>query len=407
LTHAPDPQRKLIFVWNYLNWGGAQIYLLAIMREATTWDVRVFLPIGSSSDLVGFMDNIGVKYEFIDAELDNSDAPTLWRKVRRQWRRLRAELITYRVLIAEGIDGVVVHSEFAPWQSWIFYWMLCRHNARVFCTMHNALAPRPRWRRAVWKRRLLFLSRLKNFHIFASNQHAKDSLKTLVDADFCRRIPVTYTCVNPPEIAAARATPIDRTALRAKFGIRDDSFVVLTVGQFVDRKGRWTLLEAARIAGAPPNKVHFVWLTPELPNETDRSRIREYGVDKSFTLVLSRDVGSTRAEIVRFYQIADAFALPSFVDGLPIAILEAMAMGLPTIATRVYAIPEAIEDRVTGLLIDAGDARGLAAGILELADDAALRQRLADAGSRFVIDHFDERVASRLALQHYEDSLND
>src|SRR5207248_2856104 len=105
LTAVPHPsdtattKPRLIYVWNYLNWGGAQIYLLAIMKEAKAdWDVVVILPHGSSSDILNFLDQIGVSYEFIDACIDSDAAPTVKRKLQRQYSRIRAELRTFLYL---------------------------------------------------------------------------------------------------------------------------------------------------------------------------------------------------------------------------------------------------------------------------------------------------------------------
>jgi len=254
---------------------------------------------------------------------------------------------------------------------------------------------------------LRFLSRTPGFHIFPSNQHARDSLRGWVDPIFLDKMPVTYTCVNPEEIATAMATPFDGTAMRRRFGLPEDAFVVLTVGQFIDRKGRWTLLEAAKKLVEQNERSFFVWVTPELPNEVDTERVDSYLLGEHFCLVRSRDLGNARLDILRFYRIADAFALPSFIEGLPIALLEAMAMGLPVVSTNVYGIPEAVEDGKTGLLMEPGNADALAAKILGLFNDDGQRERLGKSASQLVLGKFDERVAARTALEHYELALND
>jgi len=402
------PERRIKFVWNYLDWGGANVYLLAIMKEARgQWDMEVLLPVGSSQDILDMITAFGIPYRLIDATLDKAPAPTLARKLQRQWRRIRAEIVTYRELTNDGLKDLIIHCELAPWQSWIFYWQLCRRGAKVFVTMHNALPDQPRWRGLVWRTRLRFLSRTHGFHIFPSNQHAKNSLRGWVDEAFWRKMPVTYTCVNPEEIAAAMESPFDRNAVRRQFGMPEDAFVVLTIGQFIDRKGRWTLLEAAKKMIGNNEQIFFVWVMPELPNEIENLRVESYALGDHFRLIRSRDLGDARIDVLRFYRIADAFALPSFVEGLPIALLEAMAMGLPVVSTNVYGIPEAVEDGKTGLLIKAGDADALATKILELFNDNALRKSLGHAASQLVLHKFDERVAARTALEHYQMALND
>ena len=74
-----------------------------------------------------------------------------------------------------------------------------------------------------------------------------------------------------------------------------------------------------------------------------------------------------RADVHHLLAAMDVFALPSLSEGIPMALLEAMSLGVPVVATRVGGIPEVIRDRVTGLLVPAGDDRALAEACLQLA----------------------------------------
>ena len=135
--------------------------------------------------------------------------------------------------------------------------------------------------------------------------------------------------------------------------------------------------------------------------------IDRYGLKDRFKLILSNDIGQKRDEVLRFFRIADLFALPSFVEGLPIALLEAMALGIPSISTAANAIPEAIIDRKTGILIEPGNASQLAEAIRSLKADKGLRQKLGAAGQEFVLKNFDERVASQIAIAAYKECFAD
>lgn len=402
------PRRQIIYVWNYLNWGGAQIYLLAIMKEAKAdWDILVILPQGSSPDIINFIEQIGVRYEFIDACIDDGPAPTIRRKIERQWRRIRAEIITFRYLEKFDLSKCILHIDLAPWQSWIFYVALGVRRANVFTTLHNAPGTQERWRRLIWKVRMQILSHVEGFHIFASNQHTKDAIRTLVSPTFWRNIAVTYTCVNPQQIVQTLASGRDPGLVRKEYGIGEDEFVVLTVGQFIDRKGRWVLLDAAKILKAKEEKIKFVWLGPEPLNEEDSRRISDYQLRDNFRFITSVEVGTTREEVLDFIRIGDVFALPSHVEGLPIALLEAMALGVPSISTSVYAIPEVIKNGETGLLIKPGDAAALAYAVMSMKNDVLLTNRLARAGSEYVLKHFDERIASQIAISKYQECFVD
>jgi glycosyltransferase involved in cell wall biosynthesis len=80
----------------------------------------------------------------------------------------------------------------------------------------------------------------------------------------------------------------------------------------------------------------------------------------------------------------DVFAMSSAFEGLPLALLEAMAMDCPVVATRVGGIPEVVVDRKTGLLVDPHDPGALAASIGELLGSPALAAQLAEAGRQAV-----------------------
>ncbi|HUP41708.1 MAG TPA: glycosyltransferase family 4 protein [Thermoanaerobaculia bacterium] len=84
------------------------------------------------------------------------------------------------------------------------------------------------------------------------------------------------------------------------------------------------------------------------------------------------------------YAAADLFCLPSLYEGFPLAILEAMAAGLPVVATAVAGVPEAVEHGVTGLLVPPEDAAALARALDELAADPERARRLGEAGRRRV-----------------------
>lgn len=85
-------------------------------------------------------------------------------------------------------------------------------------------------------------------------------------------------------------------------------------------------------------------------------------------------------EVGPYLSALDALVLPSAWEALPLAVLEAMSCGLAVVATRVGGVPEAVQDGVTGRLVDPGDAHGLARALAEVMDDDELRRRWGAAG---------------------------
>jgi hypothetical protein len=156
--NGTEKRRTIYFVWNYLNWGGAQIYFLAIMKLARRdWDILVLLPKGSSHELLGFLAEIGVSYEFLNRALDNSPARSISQKLSRQVSRMRSEAEIFGRMSRVDVTNSVIHIEIAPWQSWQLLALLSLKGANVFITLHNFLSGGGRLRRWIWKIRTLFV----------------------------------------------------------------------------------------------------------------------------------------------------------------------------------------------------------------------------------------------------------
>jgi glycosyltransferase involved in cell wall biosynthesis len=109
-----------------------------------------------------------------------------------------------------------------------------------------------------------------------------------------------------------------------------------------------------------------------------------------------------RADVPSLLKLMDVFVLPSTSEGLPNAIMEAMAAGVPVVATRVGGVPELVADGVTGRLVESQDEEGMARVIGELLDDADARERLGRAGHDEVRSRYDIGVSVRA----FEDVMN-
>jgi glycosyltransferase involved in cell wall biosynthesis len=107
-------------------------------------------------------------------------------------------------------------------------------------------------------------------------------------------------------------------------------------------------------------------------NDQIRKRVEDLKVHPYIEL---RDMLS-KEEMIREYQNAHLFLLPSFGEGFPNSLLEAMASGLPVIASKVGAVPEVVEDRINGILIDPGDPGALTRAIKLLLQDPNLMDTL-------------------------------
>lgn len=169
---------------------------------------------------------------------------------------------------------------------------------------------------------------------------------------------------------------------------------VLSVGRLVPEKGSLVLLEGiARLrAGGRPVMTRLVGSGPLEP--LLRERIAALGLVDAVELL-----GSVGQEgLPSLYHWADVFCLPSFQEGLPVVLMEALATELPVVTTWIAGIPELVEDGVSGRLVPPGRPDRLAAAIEDLLVDPERAREGAAAGRRRVLREFSSEVTSKSQL---------
>ena len=163
----------------------------------------------------------------------------------------------------------------------------------------------------------------------------------------------------------------ERAAVRRELGIEEDAFVCLNVGSLTRQKNRRNLIDAiARLGDVEKLRVLIVGSGPE------EAALKRYSAESGVGDRV-RFLGQ-RMDVGDLLGASDLFVLSSDWEGLPITVLEAMATGLPCVATDVGGVSEAVTDGVTGLVAPPGDAEALADGLRALAGDADLRARMAE-----------------------------
>lgn len=404
-TSAEKP-RKVFYVWDYLEWGGAQVYFLGLAsRIKDKTRVKFIFPRKTDPQFIGFCENLGIEYEFLETNSDLKPTHGLKKKLELHLNKIRSERALLKYLQKYDFSGSVLHIELTPWQSVFALWRLCRRAEQVFVTTHNALPSVSKWRSLLWKLKFWFITRRANFHLFPSNINAKNSFKPFVSDQFFDKTVVTYTNVNPDEVEEALHSEMNRDEVLEKFGLPKDKFLVFCLGQFIDRKGRWIFLEAAKILTKKYHDLAFIWISNSVLTTEEKSKIESFGLGDDFFLIKSEEVGAAHLDLMKFLRLADIYTLPSFVEGLPISLLEAMSLGVPSISTNVYAIPEAVKTGETGILIEAGDAVALAEAIETLKNDENLRKKLGRQGRDWVLANFNEKKVAEIAFQNYRESF--
>ncbi|WP_308297564.1 glycosyltransferase family 4 protein [Tsukamurella paurometabola] len=194
-------------------------------------------------------------------------------------------------------------------------------------------------------------------------------------ADALRLDAARVEVLHNPVPAAALAPPAPR-------GTDDARIEAVALGRLGTRKGSYDLVAAiAALPSATRDRIH---LTLAGDGEVDEVRAAAAPLGAAITVRDWVDPSGRDALLAA----ADVFVLPSHDEGLPMALLEAMAAGLVPLTTPVGGIPEAITDDVDGVLVPPGDVPALAAALTRLVEDPALRRRLSE-GARARAAGFD------------------
>lgn len=171
-------------------------------------------------------------------------------------------------------------------------------------------------------------------------------------------------------------------------GGRSSSKHLVFVGRMAAVKGVPVLLDAvARLHGEDPDVT--LTLVGDGPDRgLIEARIAALGLDRVVTITGYLSQAEVADQLAR----ADVFVLPSFAEGVPVVLMEAMASRLPVVTTRIAGIPELVEDGVSGFVVPPGDATSLASRLGDLLADPDLRVQMGAAGRAKVEAEFDIRA---------------
>jgi glycosyltransferase involved in cell wall biosynthesis len=218
-----------------------------------------------------------------------------------------------------------------------------------------------------------------------------------VAASIKSRVPVDVV-LHGVESGDVRRDPGARSAARASLGLGADEPVIGTVGNLTTKKDHETLLRAVALAREEVPAIRLVLIGSGPLDAETRRRVAALGLADSVIMAGSRE------DVPDLLPGFDVFALSSRFEGLPIALLEAMATGLACVATTVGGIPEVVTDGRDGMLVAPGDPAGLAAALVALLADPRRREELGrNAANR--AGQFDLTAAVRRIERVYDEAL--
>lgn len=174
---------------------------------------------------------------------------------------------------------------------------------------------------------------------------------------------------------------------------------VVFIGRLVQNNGPVEFLRASRTVfdAHPDARFHFVGTGP-LEDEL-KATASELGVDESVTFHGFVD------DIRDAYELADVFCRPSYSEGLPLTVLEAMASGVPPVVSEIAGVPEVVDDRETGVLLPPGDVGAISEGLCWLLDDEARVEELSETAREYAEAELSWERRVRQVLSVYDSVL--
>jgi glycosyltransferase involved in cell wall biosynthesis len=263
------------------------------------------------------------------------------------------------VIRKERIDIVHAHHRYPAFLASLLRGIM---GFRQLTTAHNVFPDKSRFSR--W-----------GDHIVAVSHGVENWLTGECDVDPAR-ITVIHNGIEDP----ARYTPDELATTKASLNIDPGVPVLCTVGRLLPQKNYSCLIHAlSRLQDRP---WHLLIIGEGEQHNELHTLSSELGLDQRISFLGFRD------DVPQLMQLSTLYVMSSQWEGLPYVLVEALANGLPAVATDVGGVSEAVLDGVTGLLVDAGDENALATCIGRLLDDAGECERMAAAARQHFEDHF-------------------
>jgi len=284
---------------------------------------------------------------------------------------------TVRDVRREGFDIVQTHG-FKPTFLGFFAKMLCK--VRWICFMHGTTSEDAKV--AFYNLVDAVLQRGADRTVLVSEAQRR----RIMGGGNTERVLVLHNAVD---LRAPMARSADALSVREFLGVPPDFRVVVTVGRVSPEKGMDVLIQAFRMLRQNVEQVMLVLVGEGQERPSLERQVKALGLDRWV-----RFTGFTETP-GDYLEGADLFVLPSRSEGIPNAVLEAMALGIPVVATAVGGVPEIITDGEDGRLVPPEDPGELAGAMAELLRDPQLRTRFIENGKERVEKAFsiEARVA--------------
>jgi L-malate glycosyltransferase len=289
----------------------------------------------------------------------------VWLLRRQPGLDLRCPWRLAKLLRRERVDLLHAH-QYTPFFYGMTARMLCRRPPVLF-TEHGRWYPDSPRRKRIFANRLLLERRDRVVGVGQSVRQA------LIDNEGfpSHRVQVIYNGVDLAPFV--RAGP-QRATVRSELGVGGDELLILQVARLDALKDHATAIRTLAHVVGRGVRTQLV-LVGEGPEERKiHQLVQQHKLECQVRFL------GLRTDIARLLSAADLFLLTSVSEGIPLTLIEAMAVGLPVVATRVGGVQEIVEDGKTGLLAPRGDDAALAASVLRLLNNPTQRRRMGELG---------------------------
>lgn len=350
----PDGPRRLRILWliKDLDPGGAEKLLLSLakVRDSNAFDYELAYLIPSCKTLLPDFEAEGISVHCLSNGRD-LDLRWAWR-LRRMLKCRRFDIVHPQMRYPAIIARLVVRS------------LPRRHRPRLVVTEHLE------WDQDRVVTRLL--NRL-TFRFDDADLGVAERVRKSLPARLQSRM---ETVVHGLDLAAVEAAAAERHQARQELGVADNEFLVGTVANLRAQKGYEFLLPAAKQMVEEGLPVRFAAVGGGLRAVAVANLHHQLDLGDRFLLL------GTRLDAVRIASGFDIFVLASLYEGLPVALMEALALGLPVVVTSVGGMPEIVENGVEGLIVPPGDSDAIAEALRSLIRDPDRLSTMAAAARR-------------------------
>jgi glycosyltransferase involved in cell wall biosynthesis len=222
---------------------------------------------------------------------------------------------------------------------------------------------------------------------------SQEDIQTALRERICRPQQIRHlgNGIDLSRFDPAHIEPAARDMRRASLGIPADAPVIGFVGRLAARrKGFLDFLAAGQHIVQQFPQAHFLIIGASdvgKPDAVHPDEAHEYGIAHHCHFVGERP----NEELPGFYASMDVLVLPSLFEGVPRALMEGAAMGVPLVATDVKGNREVVAHQQNGLLVPLGDVHALTVAIVQVLNDQAMARQMGAAGQRMAREHFNER----------------